>query len=52
MSVPVADQDRALAFYTEVLGYELRADVERWPDPLGGSGAPGSEVGIALLPLT
>jgi catechol 2,3-dioxygenase-like lactoylglutathione lyase family enzyme len=25
--VPVADQDRALQFYTEVLGLETRADV-------------------------
>jgi catechol 2,3-dioxygenase-like lactoylglutathione lyase family enzyme len=51
VSIPVADQDRALAFYTEVLGCELRADVEVWP------GArfievvpPGSEVGLVLLP--
>jgi catechol 2,3-dioxygenase-like lactoylglutathione lyase family enzyme len=31
VSVPVADQDRALAFYTEVLGCELRTDIEVWP---------------------
>jgi catechol 2,3-dioxygenase-like lactoylglutathione lyase family enzyme len=30
--VPVQDQDRAIAFYTEKLGFELRADV-----PFGGS---------------
>ena len=34
--VPVADQDRALAFYVETLGFEKRADVPfgdgyRWP---------------------
>jgi catechol 2,3-dioxygenase-like lactoylglutathione lyase family enzyme len=33
--VPVADQDRAIGFYTEKLGFELRADVpfgngDRW----------------------
>ena len=50
ISISVADQDRALAFYTEVLGFELRADVEVWP------GAryievvpPGSNVGLVLL---
>jgi catechol 2,3-dioxygenase-like lactoylglutathione lyase family enzyme len=30
--VPVKDQDQAIAFYTEKLGFELRADV-----PFGGS---------------
>jgi catechol 2,3-dioxygenase-like lactoylglutathione lyase family enzyme len=51
VSIPVADQDRALKFYTEVLGCELRADLEVWP------GArfievvpPGSSVGLVLLP--
>jgi len=29
--MPVADQDAALAFYTDVLGCELRTDVEVWP---------------------
>src|SRR5580658_1755068 len=27
VSIPVADQDRALAFYTQVLGCELRTDI-------------------------
>lgn len=31
VSMPVADQDAALAFYTDVLGCELRTDVEVWP---------------------
>ncbi|WP_424464564.1 VOC family protein [Pseudoclavibacter helvolus] len=51
VSIPVADQDAALAFYTDVLGCELVMDVEAWP------GAryvevrpPGSSVGIVLLP--
>ncbi|MEU9484882.1 VOC family protein [Streptomyces decoyicus] len=26
LTLPVSDQDRALAFYTEVLGFEVRAD--------------------------
>jgi catechol 2,3-dioxygenase-like lactoylglutathione lyase family enzyme len=29
--IPVADQDRALEFYTTVLGCELRTDIEVWP---------------------
>jgi catechol 2,3-dioxygenase-like lactoylglutathione lyase family enzyme len=51
VTMPVADQDQALKFYTEVLGCELRTDIEVWP------GArfievvpPGSSVGLVLLP--
>ncbi|WP_205849705.1 VOC family protein [Nakamurella flava] len=50
VSLPVADQDAALAFYTDVLGCELVMDTEVWP------GAryievrpPGSTVGLVLL---
>lgn len=51
MSIPVADQDRALAFYTEVLGFELRTDVEVWPGArMVEVAPPGSEVGLVLLP--
>jgi catechol 2,3-dioxygenase-like lactoylglutathione lyase family enzyme len=51
VSVPVADQDRALAFYTDVLGCELSADVELWPGARWVEVVPpGSEVSIALLP--
>ena len=51
VSMPVADQDRALAFYTDVLGCELRADIELWPGARWVEVAPpGSEVSIALLP--
>lgn len=32
VTVPVADQERALAFYTEVLGFEVRTDN---PFPMG-----------------
>ncbi|WP_209020715.1 VOC family protein [Nocardioides sp. 1609] len=49
-TVVVSDQDRAVAFYRDVLGCEVRADFEAWP------GArvvevipPGSAVAIALL---
>ena len=51
--VPVADQDAALAFYTEKLGFEQRADV-----PYGENGEnrwvevapPGSRARLALNP--
>lgn len=50
VSVEVADQDRALAFYRDVLGCEVRTDVENWP---GGRLVevvpPGSSVAVALL---
>jgi predicted enzyme related to lactoylglutathione lyase len=50
--IPVADQDRQLAFYTEVLGLEKRSDVPFTPD--GGRWievAPqGAETPIALCP--
>ena len=50
VSVPVADQDRALAFYTDILGCELRADIELWPGARWVEVVPpGSEVSIALL---
>jgi catechol 2,3-dioxygenase-like lactoylglutathione lyase family enzyme len=32
LSVPVADQDRSLRFYTDVLGFELLADNPMGPD--------------------
>jgi catechol 2,3-dioxygenase-like lactoylglutathione lyase family enzyme len=49
--VPVADQDRMLAFYTEDLGLEKRADVpfgngERWIEVAPS----GAETPIALCP--
>ena len=52
VSVWVHDQDEALAFYTEKLGFELRQDVTvpemgnfRWLTV----GLPGQDVGLALL---
>lgn len=51
VSIPVADQDDALRFYTEVLGCELRMDIEPWPGArMVEVVPPGSDVGIVLLP--
>lgn len=51
VSVPVADQDAALRFYTEVLGCELRTDVEVWPGArMVEVVPPGSQVSLVLLP--
>jgi catechol 2,3-dioxygenase-like lactoylglutathione lyase family enzyme len=49
--MPVGDQDRALAFYRDVLGFEVRVDTEIWPGARFVEVAPpGSNVGIILLP--
>jgi len=51
ISLPVADQDRAIAFYTEVLGFEVLIDTEIWPGArLVQVAPPGSAVAITLLP--
>lgn len=52
IGVPVTDQDRAVTFYLETLGFEKRLDA---PVPqLGGRwievAPPGSDVTIALVP--
>jgi catechol 2,3-dioxygenase-like lactoylglutathione lyase family enzyme len=49
-SIPVTDQDRALAFYTEKLGFRLVTDQpfddrQRWLE----LGIPGAETGIVLF---
>jgi catechol 2,3-dioxygenase-like lactoylglutathione lyase family enzyme len=49
--VPVEDQDAAIAFYTETLGFELTADVpfgdgDRWVEV----GPPGGGTTLALVP--
>jgi len=54
IAVPVHDQDRAVEFYVEALGLELRMDM---PLPqIGGRwievAAPGSPTSIALVPAT
>ena len=49
-SVFVDDQDRALTFYRDVLGCEVRTDIEVWPGArLVEVVPPGSDVAIALL---
>lgn len=51
VTLPVADQDRALRFYVDVLGFELRIDFEVWPGArLVEVVPPGSTVGLVLLP--
>jgi len=51
VTMPVADQDQALRFYTEVLGCDLRADVEIWPGARWVEVVPpGSSVSLVLLP--
>lgn len=51
VSLPVRDQDAAIAFYTGVLGFELRHDVEAWPGARFVEVVPpGSDVGLVLLP--
>jgi catechol 2,3-dioxygenase-like lactoylglutathione lyase family enzyme len=52
VSIPVADQERALAFYVGTLGFEVRRDApfgpgNRWIEV----GAPGSATTLALPPL-
>ena len=52
VAVPVADQDRALKFYIDVLGFEKRMEAEfgggmKWIEV----GPTGSAVTIALPPL-
>ena len=48
----VADQDAALAFYTEKLGFEVRSDTAsaRTARALAGGAPPGSHARLALNP--
>ena len=51
VAVPVTDQDRALEFYVEKLGFEKRMDVpfgdgERWIEVA----PPGAETTLAIVP--
>jgi catechol 2,3-dioxygenase-like lactoylglutathione lyase family enzyme len=51
VTMPVPDQDRALEFYRDVLGCEVRYDGEPWPGArMIEVVPPGSSVGIVLLP--
>ncbi len=50
LGIPVADQDRALAFYTEKLGFKVRTDApfndkQRWIE----LSLPGAQTGIVLF---
>nr|WP_217499102.1 VOC family protein [Leifsonia sp. C5G2] len=52
IGIPVSDQDRALAFYRDVLGFEVRVDA---PLPQLGTrwimlAPPGSAVSVSLVP--
>jgi catechol 2,3-dioxygenase-like lactoylglutathione lyase family enzyme len=50
IGIPVADQDRALAFYTDVLGFEKRMDASMGDGPRWIEVAPpGSAITIALV---
>ena len=49
--IPVGDQDRSLEFYTEKLGFEVRADIpfgegDRWLEVA----PPGSSAAVAIMP--
>jgi predicted enzyme related to lactoylglutathione lyase len=48
-SIPVRDQDRALAFYTEKLGFDILTDQpfgeQRWIE----LGIPGADTGVVLF---
>jgi catechol 2,3-dioxygenase-like lactoylglutathione lyase family enzyme len=48
--VPVADQDRQLEFYTDVLGLEKRADIPFGPGRWIEVAPSGAETPIALCP--
>jgi predicted enzyme related to lactoylglutathione lyase len=48
--IPVADQDRQLEFYAEVLGLEKHADVPFGPGRWIEVAPPGAETPIALCP--
>lgn len=51
VSVPVPDQDAAIAFYRDVLGCEVVLDAEIWPGArLVQVQPPGSDVALLLLP--
>ena len=50
LGIPVKDQDRALVFYTEILGFTIRTDApfnekQRWIE----LALPGAQTGITLF---
>jgi len=53
VTVPVVDQDRALAFYRDVLGAEVKADFESAPGRRWVAvGWPAGQTQIVLAPVT
>ena len=50
VTIPVADQDRALAFYRDVLGFEVRADTTFGEDRWLTVAPAGSAVDFTLHP--
>jgi catechol 2,3-dioxygenase-like lactoylglutathione lyase family enzyme len=51
VAIPVSDQDRAIAFYRDVLGFEVRMDAafgdgDRWVE----LAPPGAATSLALVP--
>jgi catechol 2,3-dioxygenase-like lactoylglutathione lyase family enzyme len=50
VTIPVADQDRALAFYRDVLGFEVRADATFGADRWLSVAPAGSTVDFTLHP--
>ncbi|MBK7824760.1 VOC family protein [Nannocystis sp.] len=50
VSVPVADQSRALAFYRDVLGFEVHRDTPMGPDMRWiNVGPPGAQTTLTLV---
>lgn len=49
VSIPVKDQDRALKFYTEKLGFELLVDAEMGPQRWIELKIPGGETQVVLF---
>jgi catechol 2,3-dioxygenase-like lactoylglutathione lyase family enzyme len=53
VGIPVADQDRALAFYTGTLGFEVRMDADFGPGQRWIEVAPpGAATSLALVPAS
>jgi predicted enzyme related to lactoylglutathione lyase len=49
VNIPVTDQDRALAFYTEKLGFEVKTDVAFGPQRWIELAIPGAETLVTLF---
>ncbi|MBX9245537.1 VOC family protein [Actinotalea ferrariae] len=49
LSLPVRDQDRARAFYVDVLGFEVVRDNPMGPDRWVEVGLPGGQTSITLV---